>query len=55
LAIPARPYRRCETGDTESARIAATAADLLCGRLFEIAPEVRASFPDDLSGQKKTA
>lgn len=35
------------------APIAATAADLFYGRLFEIAPEVRAMFPDDLSGQKK--
>jgi hemoglobin-like flavoprotein len=33
--------------------IAATAADLFYCRLFEIAPEVRAMFPDDLSEQKK--
>jgi nitric oxide dioxygenase len=33
--------------------IAATAADLFYGRLFEIAPEIRSMFPDDLSGQKK--
>ncbi|HSI02566.1 MAG TPA: globin family protein [Reyranella sp.] len=32
--------------------IAATAADLFYGRLFEIAPEVRGMFPDDLSEQK---
>ncbi|UYN95003.1 MAG: hypothetical protein KIT25_23805 [Enhydrobacter sp.] len=35
------------------APIAATAADLFYGRLFEIAPQVRAMFPDDLSEQKK--
>lgn len=35
------------------APIAATAADLFYGRLFEIAPEVRAMFPDDLTDQKK--
>jgi hemoglobin-like flavoprotein len=33
--------------------IAATAADLFYSRLFEIAPEVRPMFPDDLSEQKK--
>ena len=33
--------------------IAGTAADLFYGRLFEIAPEVRDLFPDDLSEQKK--
>jgi len=33
--------------------IAATAADLFYGRLFEIAPQVRRMFPDDLSEQKK--
>jgi hemoglobin-like flavoprotein len=33
--------------------IAATAADLFYGRLFEIAPEVRAMFPDDMTDQKK--
>ena len=33
--------------------IAATAADLFYGRLFEIAPEVRGMFPDDLTEQKK--
>jgi hemoglobin-like flavoprotein len=33
--------------------IAATAADLFYGRLFEIAPEVRAMFPDDMTEQKK--
>lgn len=33
--------------------IAGTAADLFYDRLFEIAPEVRAMFPDDLSEQKK--
>lgn len=33
--------------------IAGTAADLFYGRLFEIAPEVRPLFPDDLKEQKK--
>jgi hemoglobin-like flavoprotein len=33
--------------------IAGTAADLFYGRLFEIAPEMRSMFPDDLSEQKK--
>jgi hemoglobin-like flavoprotein len=32
--------------------IAAKAADLFYGRLFEIAPNVRPLFPADLSGQK---
>lgn len=33
--------------------IAGTAADLFYNRLFEIAPEVRPLFPDDLADQKK--
>jgi hemoglobin-like flavoprotein len=33
--------------------IAGTAADLFYDRLFEIAPEVRPMFPQDLSEQKK--
>lgn len=33
--------------------IAMQAADLFYGRLFDIAPEVRTLFPDDLSEQKK--
>ncbi|MCF8533012.1 MAG: hemin receptor [Reyranella sp.] len=32
--------------------IAATAADLFYGRLFEIAPEVRPMFPQDMTEQK---
>lgn len=32
--------------------IADTAADLFYGRLFEIAPQVRALFPDDMREQK---
>ena len=35
------------------APIADKAADLFYSRLFEIAPEVRPMFPDDLSEQKK--
>ena len=42
-----------QTSFAQVAPIAATAADLFYGRLFEIAPEVREMFPDDLSGQKK--
>ncbi len=42
-----------QTSFAKVAPIAATAADLFYGRLFEIAPEVRAKFPDDLSEQKK--
>ena len=33
--------------------IKAAAADLFYGRLFEIAPQVRAMFPEDLREQKK--
>jgi hemoglobin-like flavoprotein len=33
--------------------IADTAADLFYGRLFEIAPGVRAMFPEDMRDQKK--
>jgi len=33
--------------------IAGTAADLFYSRLFEIAPDVRPLFPDDLADQKK--
>lgn len=33
--------------------IAGKAADLFYGRLFEIAPDVRPMFPDDLSKQKE--
>jgi len=42
-----------QTSFAQVAPIAATAADLFYGRLFEIAPDVRKMFPDDLSGQKK--
>lgn len=42
-----------QTSFAQVAPIASTAADLFYGRLFEIAPEVRAMFPDDLSAQKK--
>lgn len=33
--------------------IAGTAADLFYGRLFDIAPDVRRMFPDDMALQKK--
>jgi nitric oxide dioxygenase len=42
-----------QTSFAQVAPIAATAADLFYGRLFDIAPQVRAMFPDDLSEQKK--
>lgn len=42
-----------QTSFTKVAPIANTAADLFYGRLFEIAPQVRAMFPADLSQQKK--
>ena len=35
------------------APISEQAAVLLCGRLFEVAPSVRAMFPDDMTGQRK--
>jgi hemoglobin-like flavoprotein len=35
------------------APISAKAAELFYGRLFEIAPQVRAMFPDDMSEQRK--
>ena len=42
-----------QTSFAQVAPTAATAADLFYGRLFEVAPQVRAMFPDDLSEQKK--
>lgn len=42
-----------QTSFAQVAPIAATAADLFYGRLFEIAPDFRGMFPADLSGQKK--
>ena len=42
-----------QTSFAQVAPSAATAADLFYGRLFEVAPHVRAMFPDDLSEQKK--
>ncbi len=42
-----------QTSFAQVAPMAATAADLFYGRLFEIAPHVRAMFPDDLGEQKK--
>ena len=42
-----------QTSFAQVAPIAATAADLFYGRLFEVAPQVRAMFPDDLGEQKK--
>jgi nitric oxide dioxygenase len=42
-----------QTSYAKVAPIAATAADLFYGRLFEIAPDVRRLFSDDMAGQKK--
>jgi nitric oxide dioxygenase len=42
-----------QTSFAQVAPIAATAADLFYGRLFETAPQLRVLFPDDLSEQKK--
>jgi nitric oxide dioxygenase len=42
-----------QTSFAQVAPIAATAADLFYGRLFEIAPHVRAMFPEDIAEQKK--
>jgi nitric oxide dioxygenase len=42
-----------QTTFAQVAPIAATAADLFYSRLFEIAPQIRAMFPDDLREQKK--
>lgn len=42
-----------QTSFAQVAPIATIAADLFYGRLFEIAPQVRRMFPDDLSEQKK--
>ncbi|MBS0548516.1 MAG: hemin receptor [Proteobacteria bacterium] len=42
-----------QTSFAQVAPIAATAAEMFYGRLFEIAPPVRKMFPDDLSEQKK--
>jgi nitric oxide dioxygenase len=42
-----------QTSFAKVAPIAARVADLFYGRLFEIAPDVRRLFPEDLAGQKK--
>ena len=42
-----------QTSFAKVAPIATIAADLFYGRLFEIAPQVRRMFPEDLSEQKK--
>ena len=42
-----------QTSFAQVAPIAAAAADLFYGRLFEIAPRLRPMFPEDLSEQKK--
>ena len=52
-AMTPNQIKLVQTSFAQVAPIAATAADLFYGRLFEIAPQVRAMFPDDLSEQKK--
>jgi len=42
-----------KTSWAKVAPISATAADLFYGRLFEIAPEVKPLFPDNMAEQKK--
>jgi len=42
-----------QTSFAQVVPIADTAADLFYGRLFEIAPDVRRLFPDDMAEQKK--
>lgn len=42
-----------QTSFAKVAPIAGVAADLFYDRLFEIAPDVRRMFPDDLAEQKK--
>ncbi|MGD9879806.1 MAG: globin family protein [Reyranella sp.] len=42
-----------QTSFAKVAPIAATAADLFYGRLFEIAPQIRPMFPEDLTEQKR--
>ncbi|MFO1159020.1 MAG: globin family protein [Reyranellaceae bacterium] len=42
-----------QTSFARVAPIAATAADLFYGRLFEIAPQLRSMFPQDLTEQKR--
>ena len=42
-----------QTSFAQVAPIAATAADLFYDRLFEISPQVRPMFPEDLREQKK--
>ena len=43
----------CRPASDPVAPISAQAADLFYGRLFEIAPEVRPLFPEDLTEQKQ--
>src|SRR5687767_13668600 len=52
-AMTPNQIKLVQTSFAQVAPIAATAADLFYGRLFEIAPQVRAMFPDDLGEQKK--
>lgn len=42
-----------QTSFAQVVPIAATAADLFYGRLFEIAPHLRPMFPEDLTEQKR--
>src|SRR5260370_21148850 len=52
-AVTPQQIELVQTSFQKVVPIAGTAADLFYNRLFEIAPEVRSLFPDDLSEQKK--
>ncbi len=49
----AQQIKLVQTTFAQVVPIAATAADLFYGRLFEMQPELRPMFPDDLTEQKK--
>ncbi len=48
-----RQIKLVQESFTQVAPIATIAADLFYGRLFEIAPQLRRMFPEDLKEQKK--
>ena len=52
-AVTPQQIELVQTSFKKVVPIAGTAADLFYDRLFEIAPEVRSMFPQDLSEQKK--
>src|SRR5260370_37883119 len=52
-AVTPQQIELVQTSFKKVVPIAGTAADLFYDRLFEIAPEVRSMFPQDLAEQKK--